>query len=64
MLGPLKSYSSIDRYLLPLAAIQVVLLITMIFYSLVLVRETAYSHTGGYKFQPRGFFKHPRRFQI
>lgn len=52
MLGPLKSYSSIDRYLLPLAAIQVVLLITMIFYSLVLVRETAYSHTGHYKLQP------------
>ena len=55
MLGPLKSNSSIDRYLIPLAVIQVVLLITMIFYSFVLVRETAYSHIGHYKFQPEVF---------
>ena len=55
MLGPLKSNSSIDRYLIPLVVIQVVLLITMIFYSFVLVRETASAHIGGYKFQPEVF---------
>ena len=52
MLGRLKSYSSIDRYLHPLAAIQVVLLITTIFYSFVLVKETASLHIGHYKFEP------------
>ena len=55
MLGPLKSNSSIDRYLIPLVVIQVVLLITMIFYSFVLVRETASAYIGGYKFQSEVF---------
>ena len=55
MLGPLKSYSSIDRYLIPLVVIQVVLLITMIFYSFVLVRETASAYIGGYKVQSEVF---------
>ena len=52
MLGPLKRNSPFDRYPLPLAGIQVVLLITTIFYSFVLVRETASAHIEQYKSQP------------
>ena len=52
MLGPLKRNSPFYRYPLPLAGIQVVLLITTIFYSFVLVRETASAHVEQYKSQP------------
>ena len=52
MLGPFKRNSPFDRYPLPLAGIQIVLLITTIFYSFVLVRETASAHIEQYKSQP------------
>ena len=51
----LKKYSSFERYSLPLAGIQAVLLITTIFYSLVLVRETASTNIGNYRFGPISF---------
>ena len=51
MLGPEKRYFSSDRYPVLLAGIQIVLLITAVFYSLVLVRETAAVHIGNYKSQ-------------
>ena len=52
MLGPFKRNSPFDRYPLPLAGIQIVLLITTIFYSFVLVRETASAYIEQYKSQP------------